>query len=103
MTAIPTDAYIRLMVDGASPAAFDPLFFKTIETEGVLDPFRRLGGRVLIARDGTEHFCSREIHCARCSTRRRSDGGTEYFNAFLGVSTGESLERHAFWRMRVSR
>ena len=30
---------IRLMLDGASRAAFDPLFFKTIETEGVLAPF----------------------------------------------------------------
>jgi hypothetical protein len=54
------------MLDGASPAAFDPM---------------------LIALDGTEHFCSRKIHCKRCSTRRRSDGGTEYFHSVLGVST----------------
>jgi hypothetical protein len=74
------------MLDGASPSAFDALFFKTIETEGVLAPFRRLGGRTLIALDGTEHFCSRKIHCKCCSTRRRSDGGTEYFHAFLGAS-----------------
>jgi hypothetical protein len=86
MSAIPTDNYIRLMLDGAPTAAFDPLFFKTIETEGVLDPFRCLGGRVLIALDGTEHFCSRKIHCARCSKRRRTDGGTEYFHTFLGAS-----------------
>jgi hypothetical protein len=86
MTAIPSDADIRLMLDGASPSAFDPLFFKTIETEGVLAPFRRLGGRTLIALDGTEHSCSRKIHCERCSTRRRSDGGTEYVHAFLGAS-----------------
>jgi Transposase DDE domain len=86
MTAIPTDAYIRQMLDGAPPGAFDPLFFKTIATEGVLDPFRRLDGRILIALDGTEHFCSRKIHCPRCSTRKRSDGGTEYFHAFLGAS-----------------
>jgi hypothetical protein len=86
MIAIPTDAYIRLMLDGVPPSAFDPLFFKTIATEGVLAPFRRLGERVLIALDGTEHFCSRNIHCARCSTRKRSDGGTEYFHAFLGAS-----------------
>ena len=43
MTAIPSDAYIRLMLDGASPAAFDPMFFQAIETEGVLAPFQRLG------------------------------------------------------------
>ena len=86
MTAIPTDVYIRQMLDGAPPSAFDPLFFKTIETDGVLAPFQRLGGRTLIALDGTECFCSREIHCQRCSTRKRSDGGTEYFHAFLGAS-----------------
>jgi hypothetical protein len=61
VTAVPSDASIRLILDGASPAAFDPLFFKTIETKGVLTPFQRLGGRTLIALDGTEHFCSRKI------------------------------------------
>jgi hypothetical protein len=90
MTAIPTDTYIRQMLDGAPPEAFDPLFFEAIETDGVLDPFRRLsgpeGGRVLIALDGTEHFCSRKIHCPRCSTRGRTDGETEYFHSFLGAS-----------------
>jgi len=43
MTAIPSDAYIRLMLDGASPAVFDPVFFKAIETEGVLAPLNRSG------------------------------------------------------------
>jgi hypothetical protein len=86
LSAIPTDAHIRQMLDGAPTAAFDPLFIRTIETEGVLAPFRRLGGRVLIALDGTEHFCSRNIHCQRCSTRKRSDGGTEYFHALLGAT-----------------
>ena len=86
IAAIPTDAHIRLMLDGAPPSAFDPLFFTTIETAGVLAPFRRLGERVLVALDGTEHFCSRNIHCQRCSTRKRSDGGTEYFHAFLGAT-----------------
>ena len=78
------------MLDGAPPSAFDPLFFETIAAEGVLDPFRRpdgpLAGRTSIAVDGTEHFRSRKIRCARCSTRKRSDGGTEYFHSFLGAS-----------------
>jgi hypothetical protein len=86
MTEIPTDPHIRQMLDGTAPSAFDPLFFKTVAAEGVLDPFRCLGGRILIPLDGTEHFCSRKIHCPRCSTRKRSDGGTEYFHSFLGAS-----------------
>lgn len=86
MTKIPTDPHIREMLDGTPTDAFDALFYKAIGTEGVLEPFRRLDGQILIALDGTEHFCSRKIHCPRCSTRKRSDGGTEYFHAFLGAS-----------------
>src|ERR1700690_2809118 len=86
MAAIASDNYIRRMLDGATPAAFDKLFFKAIEVAGPLTPFQCLDQRVLIALDGTEHFCSRKIKCPQCSTRRRSDGGTEYFHAFLGAS-----------------
>jgi hypothetical protein len=86
MSRIPSDNYIRLMLDGATPGAFDGLFFKAIEAAGPLTPFQCLGGRVLIALDGTEHHCSRKIKCQRCSTRRRTDGGTECFHTFLGAS-----------------
>lgn len=86
MTAIPSDNYIRQMLDGAAPSAFDPLFLRAIEAAGPLDGFQRLDGRVLIALDGSEYFCSRKITCRQCSSRRRADGGTEYFHAFLGAS-----------------
>jgi hypothetical protein len=89
MSAIPTDNYIRMMLDGAAPAAFDGLFATAIETLAAGDalaPFQRLGGRVLIALDGTEHHRSRKIHCPQCSRRRRADGGIEYFHAFLAAS-----------------
>lgn len=89
MAAIPSDNHIRQMLDGNAPGAFDGLFIKGLETvaaaEG-LSAFQRLGGRLLIALDGTEHFCSGKIGCRQCSTRRRSDGGTEYFHSFLGAS-----------------
>ena len=86
MAAIPSDNYIRLMLDGASSATFDGLFFKAIEAAGPLTQFQCLDGRVLVALDGSEHFCSRKIECEQCSTRRRADGTTEYFHAFLGAS-----------------
>jgi hypothetical protein len=89
MSAIPTDNHIRQMLDGAAPAAFDGLFFKALESLAeaeALAPFQRLGGRLLVALDGTEHHCSRKIHCPQCSKRRRSDGGTEFFHSFLGAS-----------------
>ena len=86
MSAIPSDNYIRLMLDGVSPAAFEGLFMRAIEAAGSLTRFHCLGGRVLVALDGSEYFCSRKIKCPQCSTRRRSDGGVECFHAFLGAS-----------------
>ena len=86
ITAIPTDPHLRSMLDGAPPEAFDPVFYRVLQTQGVLDPFRRLGGRPVIALDGTEHFCSRKIHCKNCLKRKRADGGTEHYHAFLGAS-----------------
>ena len=86
ISAIPSDNYIRRMLDGAPTAAFEGLFMQAVETAGPLTPFQCLDGRVPIALDGTEHFCSRKLKCAQCSTRRRADGGTEYFHAFLGAS-----------------
>ena len=40
----------------------------------------------LIALDGTEHFCSRKIHCPCGFSRKRSDVGIEYFHSLLGAS-----------------
>ena len=86
MSAIPMSANSWLMWDGASPAAFGPLFYKPIETEGLLAPFQRLDRRVLIALDGTEHSRSRDIHRPPRATRKRSDGGKKYFHAYPGTA-----------------
>ncbi len=96
MTKIPSDNHIRQMLDGAPPDQFDALFVaivKDLDACGGLKSMRRLGGRVLIALDGSEHFCSRKINCPHCSTRKRSDGEIEYFHSFVGatlVSPGQA-------------
>ena len=62
------------------------MFIKAVEAAGPLAPFRCLDGRGPIALDGSEYFCSRKINCRQCLTRRRADGGREYFHAFLSAS-----------------
>jgi hypothetical protein len=87
---IPSDNHIRDMLDPASPALLHPAFAAIVEQlrriNGGLDVFRRLGGRVLIALDGTEYHGSRKIHCAHCSTRVRGQGGIEYHHSMLAAT-----------------
>lgn len=89
MTAIPCDNHIRAMLDPVPPAAFEPLFddaLGCLERAGGLDPFRRLGGHVLIALDGTEYFRSAKLHCRNCSRRGRGGGKSEYFHSLLAAT-----------------
>ena len=66
MNKIPCDVRVRTMLDPVEPSHFDPLFADVMaelrQSRGV-DAMRCLDGRLLIALDGTEYHCSREIHC----------------------------------------
>ena len=94
---VPCDNHVRQMLDGVPAAHFDEQFHGLVEdldAHGALAPMRRLGGHVLVALDGTEFFRSRSIHCGNCSTRRRSDGGTEHYHQMLAanlVAPGQGL------------
>lgn len=86
---IPSDNYIRDMLDGADPAQL-AFCFQRME-ELLLEPamreaFSRLGGRTLIALDGTEYFCSQKIACPHCQTRKRSNGKTESYHSMLAAT-----------------
>ena len=89
LSKIPSDNHIRDMLDPADPALLYPVFSKVLaelEKSGGLAAFRRPGGHVLIALDGTEYFCSDTIHCAQCSTRLRSNGKVQYHHTVLAAS-----------------
>ena len=81
MTAVPCDNHIRQMLDGVPTDHFDAVFahiVKDLDESGGLRSLRCLDGRVLIALNGSEHFCSRKLNCAHCSTRKErytSSGG----------------------------
>ena len=54
-------------------------------------PFQRLGGRVLVALDGTEYFCSQKLGCPQCLTRKRSNGQAESYHSMPGEPLGSTL------------
>src|SRR5258708_15733711 len=68
------------MLDEADPALLAPCF-ERLEALLAEPPLRRafgrLGGRTLVAWDGTEFFCSQKLGCPHCLTRRHSNGKVE--------------------------
>jgi len=90
LSGIPSDNHIRAMLDPADPSLLEPVYgdvLRELEQVGGLSPFQRLADQhVLIALDGTEYFCSQNIHCPQCSKRARAGGKTEYFHAMLGAT-----------------
>ena len=88
LARIPCDNQLRQLLDGVPPSHFDEPFHgivEDLEAHGGLAPMRRLDGRLLIALDGTQFFCSRKVHCRNCSTRKRNDGAT-YFHQMLAAT-----------------
>ena len=89
MKAIPTDNHIRSMLDPVHPSHLQSAFDEVLDRlrrHGGLQTFQRLDGRVLIALDGTEYFCSQKLGCPQCLTRRRSNGQVENYHAMLAAT-----------------
>jgi Glycosyl transferase family, helical bundle domain len=89
MAKIPTDNHIRSMLDPVHPShlqsAFDQAMAE-LHGNGGLKTFQRLDGRVLIALDGTEFFCSQKLGCANCQTRKRANGKVESYHSMLAAT-----------------
>lgn len=86
---IPSDNYIRDMLDGADPALLQPCF-ERIEQLLAAAPLRqafvRLGDRILVAWDGTEYFCSQKLGCPHCLRRKRANGKVESYHTLLAAT-----------------
>jgi len=89
MAKIPTDNHIRAMLDPVHPSHLQPVFDQVVAAlgeHGALGEFQRLGGRTLIALDGTEYFCSQKLGCPHCQTRKRANGAVESYHSMLAAT-----------------
>ena len=77
---IPSDNQIRNLLHTVDPKALEPLYETLLQglmSEGVIERYRSLQGKVLLALDGVTYFSSSALHCARCSQRSHA-GRTLY-------------------------
>jgi hypothetical protein len=86
---IPSDNYIRDMLDGADPALLQPCFERMeqlLAAPPLRQTFARLGDRILLAWDGTEYFCSQKLGCPHCLRRQRANGKVESYHTLLAAT-----------------
>ncbi len=86
---IPSDNHLRTMLDPVPPEQLFPAFeaaLAMLERTGGLQAFRRLGGHVLIALDGTAYFRSTRIHCRACSRRTGGSGQGAWFPTLMAAT-----------------
>jgi hypothetical protein len=57
-----------------------------LRQRGGLKSFERLDGRILVALDGTEYFCSQKLSCPNCLTRQRNNDKAESYHTLLAAT-----------------
>ncbi len=83
--AIPCDNQIRHLLDAVPPQALEPLYEELLQClmrEGVVEGYRTLNNKVLLALDGVTYFSSTTLHCPQCSQRSHA-GRTVYSHTAL--------------------
>ena len=83
--AIPCDNQIRHLLDAVPPQALEPLYEELLQClmrEGLMEGYRTLNNKVLLALDGVTYFSSTTLHCPQCSQRSHA-GRTVYSHTAL--------------------
>lgn len=86
MHQIPSTQQICNLLDPVAPAHLAPVFVDcggALEEAGELASHRVLGGRLLVALDGTPYHGSEAIHCPPCATPTLASGKTPYAHVAL--------------------
>lgn len=86
LTDIPTDVWIRTLLDPVSPDFLGPVFrsvYQLLDEHGVIDTYRIFDGNLLVALDGTWFHSSEQIHCEHCSVQHHKDGRTNYYHSAI--------------------
>lgn len=83
---VPSDTYMRSRIDEVDPQELRRSYkgiFSAIQRGKVLENYTFIDGHYLLAIDGTEFFCSHEVHCENCCARNHRDGSKTYYHQML--------------------
>jgi hypothetical protein len=86
VSSIPSDSRLRELLDEQKPESMNEVFteyLRRLQRSKHLERYRFLEGRYLLTLDGSEYFCSENVHCAHCLHRKKSDGRVEYYHQIL--------------------
>jgi hypothetical protein len=79
--SIPKDTQMREVVDGVDPDEIIPLFdgfFRPLQRGKHLEQYQVLGGRYIVALDGSQYFTSEKISCPGCLIKEGKKGAVRY-------------------------
>jgi len=82
LDSVPSDTQMREILDQIAPEALRGAFqtlHHALQRGRALEDFVGIGGRYVLAIDGTGTFCSTAVNCPHCLIKKRAKGGvTEY-------------------------
>jgi hypothetical protein len=86
LNTVASDTQMRSILDEVAPSELRPSFralHSSAQRGKVLEDFTVLGGRHLLAIDGTGLFSSTKISCPQCGVKKRKSGHTEFYHQLL--------------------
>jgi len=81
LDSVPSDTQMREILDRIPPEALRGAFrtlHRALQRGKAIEDFVSIGGRYVLAIDGTGTFCSTEVSCPHCLVKQRKGGVTEY-------------------------
>lgn len=87
--SIPSDNGLRKILDQVDPNLLRNGYqqlLQWVDQNKYLKDFRYWQNHLLVSLDGVEHFCSKQINCAHCLSRKHRDGSQSYYHSMLSAA-----------------
>ena len=96
---IPSDNGLRKVLDNVAPLdvrrGFNQLY-NYIKSIKLLDDFTYWNNHLIASLDGVEHFCSKEVSCEKCLTRKYRNGTISNYHSMLSVALVHPDQKEVF-------